>query len=270
MNNNLYRLLNAFVLFVFTLPAEAQLPAAFKPGQFSSVRSTELVHKYLTPVRIVWTSDNNSGTEVINRESILKPGNGQADQQGKTTYLTLVSNNTSKPGIILDFGREIQGGLQLVATLVNSNPAGRVRLRFGESVAETCSELSVEGKTAAGWAYGSYNDHGMRDFEVTLPIGGVKETGPTGFRFVRIDLIGPNKKLELKEISAVFVYRDIPYLGSFKSNDERLNDIWMTGAYTVHLNMQEYLIEGLKRDRLVWAGDMYPEILAVNDVFGYN
>jgi len=44
----------------------------------------------------------------------------------------------------------------------------------------------------------------------------------------------------------------------------------MTGAYTVHLNMQEFLIEGLKRDRLVWAGDMYPEIQAVNAVFGYN
>ena len=251
------------------MPALAQLPSAFKPEQINSVRTTNLVRKYLTPVRIVWTSDNNTGAEVKNKESILKSGNGQADLN-KGTYLTLISDDKLKPGIILDFGREIQGGLLIVTSIYNSNPAGKVRLRFGESVAETCAEISVKGKTVAGWTYGASNDHSMRDFEVTLPICGIKETGQTGFRFVRIDLIEPNKKLEIKEISAAFVYRDIPYLGSFKCNDERLNDIWMTGAYTVHLNMQDYLIEGAKRDRLVWAGDMYPEVKVINSVFGYN
>lgn len=116
MKNILLRFLIAVVLFISALPANAQLPPAFKPEQISSVRSTELVRKYLTPVRVVWTSDNNSGTEVINRESILQSGNGQADQQTETTYLTLVSSSTSKPGIVLDFGREIQGGLEIVAT----------------------------------------------------------------------------------------------------------------------------------------------------------
>lgn len=270
MNKRLFRLVSVHVLLLFTLSAQGQLPPAFTAEQTGPVRSTELSRKYLTPVRVVWTSDNGDGSQVINKESILKPGNGQADQQGETNYLTLASDDTSTPGIILDFGREIQGGLEIVATLFNSNPAAKVRLRFGESVAETCSELSEEGFKDGKWTYGSYNDHSMRDFEVILPIGGVKEVGPVGYRFVRIDLLEPNKKLEIKEISAVFVYRDIPYLGSFKSNDERLNNIWMTGAYTAHLNMQEFLIEGTKRDRLVWAGDMYPTIKAINAVFGYN
>ena len=69
--------------------------------------------------------------------------------------------------------------------------------------------------------------------------------------FVRIDLVDPDTKIEIKEISATFTYRDIPHLGSFTCNDERLNQIWMTGAYTVHLNMQDYLWDGIKRDRLV-------------------
>ena len=64
--------------------------------------------------------------------------------------------------------------------------------------------------------------------------------------------------------------RDIPYLGTFKSNDERLNKIWETGAYTVHLNMQEYLWDGIKRDRLVWVGDMHPEVMTILAVFGAN
>ncbi|MGN1215557.1 MAG: alpha-L-rhamnosidase C-terminal domain-containing protein, partial [Candidatus Cryptobacteroides sp.] len=60
----------------------------------------------------------------------------------------------------------------------------------------------------------------------------------------------------------------IPYEGSFKCNDQRLNDIWMTGAYTVHLNMQEYIWDGIKRDRLIWLGDMHPETSTISYVFG--
>ena len=44
----------------------------------------------------------------------------------------------------------------------------------------------------------------------------------------------------------------------------------MTGAYTVHLNMQEYVWDGVKRDRLVWLGDLHPEVMTINTVFGFN
>jgi len=40
------------------------------------------------------------------------------------------------------------------------------------------------------------------------------------------------------------------------------------GAYTVQLNMQNYLWDGIKRDRLVWVGDLNPEIATINTVFG--
>ena len=110
----------------------------------------------------------------------------------------------------------------------------------------------------------------MRDFVVALPWLGRLEVGNSGFRFVRVDLVDPDTKVEIKEISATFTYRDIPYLGSFTCNDERLNQIWMTGAYTVHLNMQDYLWDGVKRDRLVWVGDMHPEVMTINSVFGNN
>lgn len=57
---------------------------------------------------------------------------------------------------------------------------------------------------------------------------------------MRIDLLDDSVELQLKEVRAISTFRDIPYKGSFRCNDERLNDIWQTGAYTVHLNMQEY------------------------------
>lgn len=43
---------------------------------------------------------------------------------------------------------------------------------------------------------------------------------------------------------------------SFNCSDPLLNNIWMMGAYTVQLNMQDYLWDGVKRDRLVWVGDL--------------
>lgn len=64
--------------------------------------------------------------------------------------------------------------------------------------------------------------------------------------------------------------RDLKPAGRFSCSDSRLNQIWETGAYTVQLNMQEYLWDGIKRDRLVWVGDMHPEVSTVRSVFGYD
>ena len=72
------------------------------------------------------------------------------------------------------------------------------------------------------------------------------------------------------EIRAVLQIRDIPRVGAFQCDDDRLNRIWQVGAYTVQLNMQDYLWDGIKRDRLVWIGDMHPEVSTINAVFGFN
>ncbi len=237
--------------------ASGQLPPVFRHDEGSEVRSTGLARSYLPPVRILWMSDN-SGKLIRNADSLLKPGNGQADLNGGN-YTVMKSTGDSLPGLVLDFGREIHGGIQIVTTINNGKPAGRVRIRFGESAGEAMSDIKPNGAT---------NDHAMRDFIVTLPWLGTLEVGNSGFRFVRIDLAEPFAGIEIKEVSAVFVYKEIPYKGSFECDDKRLNEIWMTGAYTVHLNMQDYLWDGIKRDRLVWVGDMHPEVMTIMSVFG--
>ena len=253
---------NKFLFFLFFIEISfgvfAQVPPVLKSAN-QSIRSTELTQKYLAPTRIVWKSDDTE-TQVLNAESILKPGIGQADLN-KGKYLTLINDKDSKAGIMLDFGCEIQGGIEIITTRNNKKPTGRVHIRFGESVSEAMSDVGLDGAT---------NDHAMRDFEVELPWLGRIVVGESGFRFVRIDLVDPDTKVGIKEISAAMRYRDIPYLGSFICNDELLNKIWMTGAYTVHLNMQDYLWDGVKRDRLVWVGDMHPEVMTINTVFGNN
>ncbi|MDR2147551.1 MAG: alpha-L-rhamnosidase, partial [Tannerella sp.] len=252
-----------FALFIgFWLPVRSQnLPPVFGQEYAGKVFHDSRVRSYLTPQRIVWKYDGG-GRLIKNPEGLLAKGNnGQSELTGKEVC-TMHSTESECPGILLDFGVEIQGGIQLVTTIAGNQKPVRIRVRFGESVSEAMSDIdTVQGAT---------NDHAMRDFTMELPWLGVAEIGNSGFRFVRIDLIEANTTLSLKEINAVFAYRDIPYLGSFRSNDERLNRIWMTGAYTVHLNMQEYIWDGIKRDRLVWLGDLHPEVMTVNSVFGYN
>ncbi len=73
--------------------------------------------------------------------------------------------------------------------------------------------------------------------------------------------------MEVRAVPALAVYRDLAYIGRFASSDSRLDRIWRTGAYTVHLAMQDYLWDGIKRDRLVWLGDMHPEVRVICSVF---
>ena len=220
--------------------------------------SGELEREYISPTRIVWTQH---GENIKNIEYLLREGNGQADLTN--SHICVVkSTATEHPSILLDFGRELHGGLQIVTGMPANHDPIRIRVRYGESASEAMCE--IDGKN------GATNDHAIRDFETTLPWLGVREWGNSGFRFVRIDLLDDNRELHLKEIRAISIMRDIPYRGSFECNDERLNEIWQTGARTVHLNMQEYLWDGIKRDRLVWMGDMHPEVMTVSSVFGYN
>ncbi|MDZ4756150.1 MAG: alpha-L-rhamnosidase C-terminal domain-containing protein [Phycisphaerae bacterium] len=204
-----------------------------------------------------------TGAQVVNPQRLLTTGTttGQAELVNRD-LASLRSDANNRGAILLDFGREIHGGVRLVTGMWESKRPVRARIRFGESVSEAMSD--------AGGESGATNDHAIRDDSHLLPWLGTIEIGSTGFRFVRIDMAEPDAELLLREVSAAFVYRDVEYLGSFHSSDERLNRIWLTGAYTVHLNMQNYLWDGIKRDRLVWVGDLHPEVMTISSAFGHH
>lgn len=223
----------------------------------NSSLSGKIERTYISPSRIVWKSQ---GAEIINADRLLKGSKHQASTVN--TDLCLMKNSTEQASILLDFGKELHGGLEIVTGMWPGKIPINVRVRFGESVSEAMSEI--------GGNKGATDDHAIRDWTMKLPWLGKIEIGNTGFRFVRIDLLADDATLHLREVNAISVMRAIPYLGSFKSNDERLNRIWETGAYTVHLNMQDYLWDGIKRDRLVWVGDMHPEVMTILSVFGAN
>jgi hypothetical protein len=200
--------------------------------------------RYLLPKRIVWQSPVPAAPS---------GANGLLEAGGVPCQLRY---EDAPPGLLVDFGREIHGGVELRNGITKDHAPVRVRVRFGESVAEAMGEPD--------------QDHAIHDSIVSVPWYGSTEIGNTGFRFVRIDLVDPGSHLELEHLRAVFIFRDDPYVGSFRCNDERLNEIWDVGAYTVHLCMQDHLWDGIKRDRLVWIGDMHPETMVINTVFGQH
>lgn len=256
-----FKILNSILFFCAAIaPAFAQLPPVFTPASKYITERDNRAKIYLTPQRIVWQSDE-TGKYVSNADRLLKAGNGQAELVNKD-LVELKNEKGHQAGILLDFGKEIHGGLQIVTGMMKKHGPVKVRIRFGESVSEAMANIDT--------LTGATNDHAIRDFTLEVPWLGELEIGNTGFRFVRIDLVDNDAELLLKEARAIFIFRDVPYLGSFHSSDERLNKIWLTGAYTVQLNMQQYLWDGPKRDRLVWVGDMHPEVMTINNVFGYN
>ena len=226
------------------------LPLPFQDDTLR-IRQDKMTRVYIAPKKILWSKGS-----VRNLENLLDVDNGQADLVNASSCF-MQSTKDENASIILDYGRELHGALKLV---VGSGSAAsfKVRVRLGESDSETCSE--IENGTAT-------NDHATRDMIIAVPRYGQIEIGNSGFRFARIDLLD-EASLHLKEVTAVFRFRNSPYLGSFQCSDARLNTIWSTGAYTVQLNMQEYIWDGIKRDRLIWLGDMHPEINTISTVFG--
>ena len=215
------------------------------------------VVSYILPKRIMWTQ-STWNAKIENQDVLLKNNYGQAALAGvELCHINNAGDGTNS--LLFDFGREINGGIQIV-TGMSATKTAKIRVRFGESAEEAMCDIDNKN--------GATNDHAMRDFTIELPWLGITECGNSGFRFVRIDVLGDDTDILLQEVRAAFKRRDIPYLGSFECSDKRLNDIWMTGAYTVHLNMQQYLWDGIKRDRLVWTGDINPEIHTVATVFG--
>lgn len=217
-------------------------------------RYDERVRETVFPVRIVKLFGKVSNAEALLKEQPLQVNLNEPD--------CAVFENTEdgeSAGVLLDFGREINGTARIITFSSHSNHPASVHITYGESVAEALSEIGYKNAT---------NDHSIRDTELLLPSYSDMTFNETGFRFLLVRLKGKGAKLSLKAVTAVSVYKDLPALGSFRCDNEALNKIYDTAAYTCKLCLQNYIWDGIKRDRLVWVGDMHPEMLTVRTVFG--
>lgn len=156
--------------------------------------------------------------------------------------------------VLLDFGREFSGGLKILVSKVESSTKNATLfIRYGESVTEALTPVGKSGAT---------NDHATREFSLDVSFLSSNETGESGLRFAYVSLIDGDA-VEISAILGVFCHSPSGIVGTFECSDKKLTKIWQTAAYTAYLCMQQYIYDGIKRDRLVWAGDLYTEMRTI-------
>lgn len=159
--------------------------------------------------------------------------------------------------IVVDFGKEICGRLH-VAFGWQSDRAS-IRIRLGESAWETCAEI---GENNAD------NYHSLRDNAYSVVSWGDISTSESGFRFARIDNISETS-VNLALIYAEESDNGLKISGDFVCSDDRLNEIYKTAERTISLCVRnDDIWDGVKRDRVFWTGDFYPELLAAYFLYG--
>ena len=202
--------------------------------------------KYLYPKKIYSNLDKNSVKSLYVNTGL------QIDINEDNTV-------TLNPGdyLILDYGKETNGSVRIL-TNASFNKAS-IRIRYGESLMEASSFVGFKGST---------NDHSTRDFIAYIPNHSDLTFNESGFRYVRIDPVEDT----IIKIKSVVVKENIyekKFVGKFKTDNKLLNKIFNTAAYTVRLCLQNDVIwDGIKRDRLVWIGDMHPEVTSLLYLFG--
>ena len=209
--------------------------------------------QYILPMRVVLSEGRVSGEDNLFHDQPLQTGIG-------IPLVTVLKKAKSRTYILLDFGKELHGGLRVITHSVVGQSIPQVRFTFGESVGEAMSELGENNAT---------NDHSPRDFVYPIPPLSDLELGQTGFRFVKIELMTENTEIQFRALRAAFSFTPLERKGELITDDPLVNQIYETAAYTCFLNIQNgYIWDGIKRDRLVWLGDLNPELLTIAYVYG--
>ncbi len=161
--------------------------------------------------------------------------------------------------VILDFGKEMNGSVRILTRVVEGGGTAKIRVRFGESLTEASSNIGENGQT---------NDHSPRDFEALLTSYSDITLGASGYRFIRIDFID-GKKVFIQSILGTNNMYNGKAIYRYSGEDKVISKIFETSKRTVDLCIGNgYLWDGVKRDRLVWVGDMHPEMLALSTIYG--
>ncbi len=185
------------------------------------MKEREILHR---PTRVVLTGGRVIGAERLSDDKSLALIPGFCEQLN-TGLIKEVGGED--PFVVLDFGRELAGGIRLVIGHMDPNDRA-VRVVFGESVTEVMTNVG---------ARGSNNPSAARDTTVPMANLSVRDIGRQGFRFVKIQLTEVGH-MWLKGVVALSRTADLTPKGYLRTSDDRLNTILDTAAYTALLCVQ--------------------------------
>lgn len=213
----------------------------------------------------------SSEGSVTGAASLLAGGRGSA---------TLTKTEAGPdPVIVLDFGRAIGGIPRFTVDSVSGTPV--LRASFSESGRYIDADGDNGGNgPCCGLAPPASEPRRWNEW---APTGAdvLRTSYQQGSqRFVRIALVEPGTvRLSAAQIEFKgFLAKPSDYRGWFLSNDRLLNRIWFAGAYTAQLNMvppgtqsgnlRPQVVDGAKRDRAIWSGDLVVQNPVIWDSLG--
>lgn len=147
----------------------------------------------------------------------------------------------SRDGNLYDFGREIFG-------YVIVRGAKCPKISVGESKSEALDTI--------------YKPLEQLLEMVQAGNGFWKSRSALAFRYILSNVKGS------EDIHCNAMFYPVSYKGAFACSDSLLTRIWMNSAYTLRLCMHDFLVDGVKRDRLPWAGDLAMSMMADAYAFG--
>jgi hypothetical protein len=235
-------------------PAEAALQLSSRPVPISAdwARYDEAPRSVeVRPVRVIQVNGDVAGSSALINEN-----------SGETT-LTYHAGGVI-PSLVLDYGQDVGG--------VPTFDVGMASVHsFEVSYSETLANLGHDGAATAGFYQ---SGDAQRTVEVPVGPSGVRmrQQIQGGERYERISLTEPGVlTLRAAGVDFTAVRGTTSVLrGRFVSSDDLLNRIWYAGAYTLNLdevppgtrfgadavNEQHLILDGAKRDRAVWSGDL--------------
>lgn len=147
---------------------------------------------------------------------------------------TIILKSESVKNNLYDFGKELFGDITIRS---ESKPI----INVGESEKEA---LDVNCKVKE------------QSLELVNISGDIWKTkNLVAFRYVYVE------NIQIEDISCDAIFHPSTYKGAFACSDSSLTQIWMNSAYTLRLCMHDFLVDGIKRDRLPWAGDLAMSLL---------
>ncbi len=147
-----------------------------------------------------------------------------------TEEIEPVSQKSVNNGTLYDFGKEIMAFLQLT----NVEGGSVVQICYGESEIEA---LDI---------------NGCELYDEPFIDGEFVTENTRAFRYV---FIPDSNNIKIGKIVALSQYLPLTNRGDFSCENEKINRIYDTALYTLHLNSREFFLDGIKRDRWVWSGD---------------
>ena len=137
-------------------------------------------------------------------------------------------------GNLYDFGKELYG-------FITIKSQSKLEINVGESIKEA---LDVN------------NRQKEQSLDMVNTSGGMwKSKHPLAFRYLYVE----NKQIE--DIACDAIFSTASYKGAFACSDSILTQIWMNSAYTLRMCMHDFILDGIKRDRLPWTGDLAMSLL---------